>query len=176
MPKVIPNAEEKILSSAKTLLLENGYDGFSMRAVAQTSGIAVGTVYRRYPNCLALVTAVMTEDWKEVIEKISVSVERCPNIPCCLLRMYKLVSEFCRRYDNVRSQYAVKKPTTTLPAYYHDLTVGQLEQQIKILLDRFHDEEDEQMAPLLAVMIMGAAARSNLQAEDLEKAFRRLFP
>jgi hypothetical protein len=32
------------------------------------------------------------------------------------------------------------------------------------------------MAPLLAVMIMGAAARSNLQAEDLEKAFRRLFP
>jgi AcrR family transcriptional regulator len=53
-------ADEAILETALRLLVEQGYDGMSMEAVAAAAGVGKPTIYRRYPSKRELVLAAVT--------------------------------------------------------------------------------------------------------------------
>lgn len=52
-------ADETILAAARTLLDEVGYAAFNVDVIAERSGIAKTTIYRRWPNKSALVAAAI---------------------------------------------------------------------------------------------------------------------
>ena len=52
---VFMNKRQKILITAETLLAERGLYGFSMKLLADTAGIAAGTIYRYFENKEALI-------------------------------------------------------------------------------------------------------------------------
>ena len=58
---------EKILGVADRLFAERGL-GVSHHEIAQAAGVAVGTVYRRFPDKSALVAALFTEQVGQVVE------------------------------------------------------------------------------------------------------------
>lgn len=59
-------ADEKILGAALELLLERGYDRFSVDEAAATAGVAKTTLYRRWPTKDHLIVAVVARMQDEV--------------------------------------------------------------------------------------------------------------
>jgi TetR/AcrR family transcriptional regulator, cholesterol catabolism regulator len=58
---------ERVLAAAMELGAAGGYDAVQMRDVAQTAGVALGTIYRYFPSKDALLAAAMLA-WMEDLE------------------------------------------------------------------------------------------------------------
>jgi AcrR family transcriptional regulator len=56
-----PDVEQLVLDAAIDLLTERGLDGTTMNAVIERSGMARATVYLRWPNRQALITAAVRQ-------------------------------------------------------------------------------------------------------------------
>lgn len=70
MPKLIKNLKPQILEEVKKLIDMNGYEKLSMRSIAQSVGIAVGTLYNYYPNKNELLLEVLEMSWDETFQKL----------------------------------------------------------------------------------------------------------
>ncbi|MET0364840.1 MAG: TetR/AcrR family transcriptional regulator [Sphingobium sp.] len=57
--------EQTILSTAKTLFFEEGYDAVAMEGIAAVAGVSKGTLYARYASKEALFTAVVQNSVQE---------------------------------------------------------------------------------------------------------------
>lgn len=67
--KQIIAIERSILSTARSMFLEEGYDAVAMERVGAAAGVSKGTLYARYPSKEALFTAVIeasVKDWSAV--------------------------------------------------------------------------------------------------------------
>lgn len=70
MARIIENPKQLILSKAKEILYDEGYEKLNMRNVAKACDIAIGTIYNYYPTKKELVVEMMTEYWHEYIDKV----------------------------------------------------------------------------------------------------------
>jgi len=70
MPKIIENPEARLLAEAKRQVGEIGYSAMTIRSVAKSCGIGVGTVYNYFPSKETLVARYLLEDWKLCMEAI----------------------------------------------------------------------------------------------------------
>jgi AcrR family transcriptional regulator len=60
-----------IVTATRELLLERGFDGLSIEAVAARAGVGKQTIYRWWPSRQALVADVMLEDADKILASIS---------------------------------------------------------------------------------------------------------
>src|SRR4051794_3168505 len=51
------DANQRVLSAVKEVLLEQGFDALTLRAVAERAGVAEATVYRRFKDREGLIAA-----------------------------------------------------------------------------------------------------------------------
>ena len=65
MPKIIDNPMQTILDHAKEIIRIEGYMGLNIRKVAESSGLAIGTIYNYFPTKNDLVARIMTDYWEE---------------------------------------------------------------------------------------------------------------
>src|SRR5271154_5547898 len=56
-----------IVTATRELLLERGFDGLSIEAVAARAGVGKQTIYRWWPSRPALVAEVMLEDADKIL-------------------------------------------------------------------------------------------------------------
>ena len=63
MPKIIDNIREQLLSEAKRQMNEYGYESTTIRSVAQSCGIAVGTVYNYFSSKDMLIASSILQYW-----------------------------------------------------------------------------------------------------------------
>lgn len=70
MPKIIENVREQLLNEAKKQIVENGYAKTTIRSVAKSCGLGVGTVYNYFPSKDMLIASFMVEDWKRCMRQI----------------------------------------------------------------------------------------------------------
>ncbi|MEE2034078.1 TetR family transcriptional regulator [Rhodococcus chondri] len=59
----------RIIEAARQLASEGGYDAVQMRAVAERSGVALGTVYRYFPSKNQLLVVTLVLIFEEVAER-----------------------------------------------------------------------------------------------------------
>jgi AcrR family transcriptional regulator len=64
-----------ILDAAAELFLEQGYEGFSMRGVAERIGYSATTIYRYYENKDDLLLAVVNEGFSEFARRLTEAAE-----------------------------------------------------------------------------------------------------
>ncbi len=57
----------RILKSALKLFARQGYDGTTTRDLAETAGVAEGTLFRHFPNKKAILVEVATQGWVELL-------------------------------------------------------------------------------------------------------------
>jgi len=65
---------DQILFAAAALLEEVGWDGFNTNRLAERTGIGVRTIYRYFPNKLAVVSTLarrMTDEWDEWLSELA---------------------------------------------------------------------------------------------------------
>lgn len=70
-----PGVEDAVLGAALELLSERGIEGTTMNAVVERSGVARATVYLRWPNRQALITAAVRHSMGPPVLTVSGHVE-----------------------------------------------------------------------------------------------------
>lgn len=70
MPKLIKDAEARIMESAERIFAENGYEKTDMKQIARAAGVAVGTLYNYWPGKKALYDSVSGRQWEETFSSL----------------------------------------------------------------------------------------------------------
>lgn len=61
---------QKILSAAKRLFSRKGYDSTTTREIAQSAGVAEGTLFRHFDNKKAVLIEVATAGWIDILTEL----------------------------------------------------------------------------------------------------------
>lgn len=81
--------ETRILQAARHLFAHKGYDGTTTRDLAQKAGVAEATLFRHFPNKKAILIAVVTEGWVEILTDLLTELSGMSN--------YKAVATMLQR-------------------------------------------------------------------------------
>jgi len=65
LSRIIENPKQLILSGAKEILYNEGFNKFCMRTLSKKCGIALGTIYNYYSTKEELIIEMMTDYWKD---------------------------------------------------------------------------------------------------------------
>lgn len=175
MPKIIDEAYDLILNSAKQKLFEEGYSAFSLRPVAMDCGIAVGTIYHYFENKDDLIAAVMLEDWKCAMAQMEIHCQAATTLSDGLLSIYSAIDNFCRIYETIWSQSEDHISVKILNTRRFQLQM-RLNQKIRELLQRFDRMEDFDLSLLLVQIILSSVLEKETSAKQFHKLLLRLFP
>jgi len=108
-----------ILSTTATLLDEVGVDDFTTNLLAERAGVRVSTIYRYYPNKLALIVALgerLAEEWDEWFERW----EPLADAECDGWETYEaLIDRFVARIKRQPGGMAVRRAMQAVPELRH---------------------------------------------------------
>lgn len=88
-----------IMRESRRLLLESGYENFNLRQLAKACQIGIGTFYSYYENKDELITAIVTEDWRKLLEQIDDDMRQPMTLRDRLRRAHDHIAEFNRVYS-----------------------------------------------------------------------------
>lgn len=175
MPKIIDEAYEKILSSAKKRMFQEGYSALSLRSVAKDCGMAVGTIYNYFENKDALIASIMLEDWRKALDKMDEGCQSASDIQEGFVFIYRAIEAFCTIYDEHWNHYSLAKGSSQAVSRHHLTLQKQLTERIDWLLMHFGYEKDADLSVLLAECVLTSALRKEISIHQFEKLIRRLF-
>jgi AcrR family transcriptional regulator len=138
-----------IVSATRELLLERGFDGLTIEAVAARAGVGKQTIYRWWPSRPALVADVMLED----ADRILASVNHTDDLSADLVRW---VSKLATSLTTARGSAMLR--TLTVACMEHEDTAVKLRAGFSTPL------HDSVRARLLADGIDAATAESAADA------------
>lgn len=98
MPRVIENPKQLILSKAKEILYNQGYNKLSMRALSKACGIALGTIYNYYPTKKDLVVEMMTDYWQNYLDSVREIVNKNTDIYIKLNSVFNELEVFIQNF------------------------------------------------------------------------------
>lgn len=182
MPKIIKDIEGKLLSIAKDIILQEGYDKLSMRRVAAECGIAVGTIYNYFPNKEVMLAGIMVEDWKTCLENADNRITAKADVfEDGLVIICECLEEFVTKYRAIWMQAAVKgggvpNQEKYQQEKYHPLLRSQIEALIYKLKGREEGLESlpDTLIPLLAEALLAAVMHPDIDKEAVRELGRRV--
>ena len=175
LPKLIEHLREKILQCAKDALLKEGYAALTIRGVAKTCGIAVGTVYNYFPSKDMLAGAVMLEDWMLLLERVRAACARAETVGEALCALHGEVSDFYGTYRAVWAGYSFSGSAKTEYVSRHNLLVSQLVACIRPVLERLSTQSAEDTAVFLVENVLICVGNSQMTFDRFLRIANRLF-
>ncbi len=121
---------ERALAAAGSVLQQNGFDGFSMQAVADEADLAIGTLYQYFPDKYKLLRTLLErwyarsesrgDMWKSAAPDIDALVDIYLNEVggTALMEAIQAVPEL-RHYDRMKMEAAVERAATALAGGAH---------------------------------------------------------
>ena len=101
MPKIIENLENRLMEEARRQIEEAGYCSMTIRSVAKSCGVGVGTVYNYFSSKDELLAEYMLRDWKTCVSAIS-TVSTCSDAPLSVARcIHDQLCRFAQRHQAV---------------------------------------------------------------------------
>lgn len=101
MSRIIVNPSELILNTAKEILYNDGYNKLSMRNVARSCNIGLGTIYNYYPTKKSLVIEMMTCYWSDFIIKTQTIVKSDNEFYHKLKKIFDDLSFFIKTFKEI---------------------------------------------------------------------------
>ena len=166
MPKKIINIQEKILQAARTILLEKGLEGFSLRSVAAQCDIAVGTIYNHYKDKEALMAAVMAEDWKNDLQQMYQRSQSASSLEEGIIAIFETLRAFCNQYEGIWASYSGGPGFILHFQKGHTLLCEQIVKTLKRLYERFSIGLRESGFTLLADTLINAAMIQDINSTE----------
>lgn len=130
MPKIIENLPQRLMEEARRQTEELGYSAMTIRSVARSCGVGVGTVYNYYPSKDALVAAFMLSDWKACLAP---AYDCGGDAEAVLSRLYDSLVRFLKLHDKIFRDEAAAISFAGTGGRYH----AQLRTQLADPLRRF---------------------------------------
>lgn len=88
----------RIVEAARSIIIERGDDGFSMRCLADQSGSSLGTLYSLYGSKQNVISDLLNRE----VETMAMSMEAHSG-PYCVDRLFFIVDETFRRHRSLQS-------------------------------------------------------------------------
>ena len=101
MPKIIGNLTQRLTQEARRQVREAGYGAMTIRSVAKSCGIAIGTVYNYYPSKDALIAAFLLEDWMLCVRAIEECAALSPSPSPVLETIHIQLLHFYHHHEGV---------------------------------------------------------------------------
>lgn len=178
LPKLLENIREKILQTAKSSLLSDGYDRLSLRGVAGQCNIAVGTIYNYFPSKLALVVAIMLEDWTVQTEKMQKDCANAENAEDGIKCIFYNLREFALMYQDVWNMSIHSKEVSyelQNGRSRYQMLIDQLVGVIRTLLEHFNISYDSFLPHFIATSLLYYIMEPDFDYEQINKVFKRIF-
>lgn len=126
MPKIIENLKDRLLAETERQLSQSGYGALTIRSIALSCGVGVGTVYNYFPSKEALVASFLLGDWNVCAESIQAAAD-CAESPRPVLQcMYDQLQGFARRHLQIFRDEAAMSGFAGSFSQYHTLLRSQL--------------------------------------------------
>jgi AcrR family transcriptional regulator len=178
LPKVIENAREMILKTAKNTLLSDGYDRLSLRGVSRQCNIAVGTIYNYFPSKIALITAIMLEDWKDQTEKMQNACANAENAEAGIQSIFASLHEFALLYQDVWNMSMHSKEVRDEMINgrsRRQVLIEQLAGIIRTLLERFEIPFESFLPYFITTSLLAYISEPDFDYEQTNKIFKRIL-
>lgn len=138
MPKIIENLQERLKEEALRQVRENGYEAMTIRSVAKSVGIGIGTMYNYYPSKEALVASFMLEGWLDAMERVAKVSEASETLEPVLRSIYDEISSFMKSYSAIFSNDEAQISFHQSTQNYHYLLRTQVSESVrKFTSDQF---------------------------------------
>jgi len=131
MPKIIENLPQRLIEEARRQVEEAGFSAITMRSVAKSCGVGVGTVYNYFPSKEALVASFMLEDWKECVASIEDVAAQSQTLEPVLRIIYEKLTLFMEQYDPIFRDSSAAASYTGSTSRYHSVLRSQLSAPVR---------------------------------------------
>ena len=141
MPKIIENLEARLIDEAKKQIEEAGYGAVTIRSVAKSCGVGVGTVYNYFPSKDALLATYLLRDWKTcvaAIEAVSTYSDAPANVVRCI---HDQLCQYAQRHQAIFRDEAAAASFAGSFSRYHGLLRQQLAQPLRKFCDSDYTSE-----------------------------------
>lgn len=131
MPKIIENLESRILEEARRQIEASGYSALTIRSVASSCGVGVGTVYNYFPSKDDLVATYMLQDWKDCISIVELASQDSDSAEPVVRCMYEQLTQYAARHQSLFRDEAAASGFVGSFSRYHTLLRSQLAQPLR---------------------------------------------
>lgn len=165
MPKRIPDLDSRIRGLSRHILLEQGYNALSMRALASQCGVAVGTLYNYYSSKDALVAQLILDDWQLMLTQMAEEASRKPALPEGMGALCRILESFTGRYRSVWAQYGGGQAVSYITRFHLPLR-QQLVQPLRTVLEANRRPDLLPLAEVLAETMLACALNPDLGSDQ----------
>lgn len=121
-PPTEAEAETRILKAAQKLFARRGYNGTTTRDLAQAAGVAEGTLFRHFENKKAILVAVATQGWIEILTDLLTELSEMPS--------YKAIAQVMRKRMLNLHQNADMLRVCFMEAQFHPELSEQIQSEV----------------------------------------------
>jgi AcrR family transcriptional regulator len=108
VPKILDNPREIILNHARDIVLNEGYENLTIRAVSKNSGISVGTIYNCFLTKKDLLLQLIEDYWYECLDAVD---EIDKDEPDLFLKLFKIYEKFNSFFETFKEGW-IKNSTS----------------------------------------------------------------
>jgi AcrR family transcriptional regulator len=101
MPKIIEEPREAILYHAKNIVVDEGIELLTIRKVAKSADISVGTIYNYFPTKRDLTIQLMEDYWGSYLNVIDQIDQQQPDFYKKMLQIYQQLEIFVKTFKEV---------------------------------------------------------------------------
>ena len=168
MPKIIENLKDRLIAEAKRQIEEAGYGAVTIRSVASSCGVGVGTVYNYFPSKEALIATHLREDWSVCVDTIRQEAELSETAEPVLRCMYEQLTGFAGRHQAIFRDDTSASGCAGSFSQYHD----RLRSQLAMPLGKFCGSDFEAQFIAESLLTWSMAGKS---FDDIYQILKKLF-
>ena len=126
MPKIIEHLRCDLLRCARDILQQEGYSALTMRRVAGSCNIALGTIYNYFPSKEVLLANYMLSDWNQCMAAIIAVSTYSPEAEPVVRCIFDQLIGFARKHETIFRDTSAASAFAGSFSRYHSLLRSQL--------------------------------------------------
>jgi AcrR family transcriptional regulator len=172
MPKIIKDAKETIVRQARALLSQNGASKLNMRVLAESAGVAAGTLYNYFPSKEDLIAAVVRDDWVQMLEEVEGRLDRAISAIAGIEMIFNAIAGYREKHGFLWSTIRASKNFRDKQLDYHKEIIEQIADRIRILGMRFGFLSDPTVAPFISEVLLAGGMYPGAKFEYLSPCLK----
>lgn len=174
MPKIIADVKQQLLAVANRMITEEGYEKLSVRAIAKECNIATGTIYNYFKNKEELFVGVILEGWQRYLTKMDERCKDSGDFAEGLEGICLCIEEFIQEYQAIWLKFGTAGMNYSSLSPYHKMLRNQIKERV-LKCAKIHSVEIDDVADLLAEMILAAAIQRDINEKDVSRLVHRII-